>query len=71
RIRAQLPAGLALVGEPDADGWSDVELRVAELDWLPGVLAGLDRPFRIVEPDELRGLVTALAERLAAAARPD
>ncbi|MEU3495000.1 YafY family protein [Kitasatospora cineracea] len=71
RIRAQLPAGLALVGEPDAEGWSDVELRVAELDWLPGVLAALDRPFTIVEPDELRGLVAALAERLAAAARPD
>ncbi|MFF2820615.1 helix-turn-helix transcriptional regulator [Kitasatospora cineracea] len=71
RIRAQLPAGLALVGEPDADGWSDVELRVAELDWLPGVLAALDRPFTIVEPDQLRGLVAALAERLAAAARPD
>ncbi len=71
RIRAQLPAGLALVGGPDADGWSDVELRVAELDWLPGALAALDRPFTIVEPDELRGLVGALAERLAAAARPD
>ncbi|WAL71518.1 YafY family protein [Kitasatospora sp. YST-16] len=70
RIRAQLPAGLALVGEPDADGWSDVELRVAELDWLPGVLAALDRPFTIVEPEQLRSLVAALAERLAAAARP-
>ncbi|MEV7217082.1 YafY family protein [Kitasatospora cineracea] len=87
RIRAGLPAGLALVGEPnaesrsdaesrsnaesgpDAEGWSDVELRVAELDWLPGVLAALGAPFTIVEPDELRALVAALAERLAAAAR--
>ncbi|MFC8721956.1 helix-turn-helix transcriptional regulator [Kitasatospora sp. NPDC057198] len=68
-IRARLPAGLALVGEPDADGWADVELRVAELDWLPGVLAALDRPFAIVEPAELRRLVSELAERLAESAR--
>ncbi|GAA2107063.1 WYL domain-containing protein [Kitasatospora saccharophila] len=70
-IRSRLPAGLALVGGPDAEGWSDVELRVAELDWLPGVLAALDRPFTIVEPAGLRVLVAELAERLAAAARPD
>ncbi|MFD7731196.1 helix-turn-helix transcriptional regulator [Kitasatospora phosalacinea] len=69
RIRAHFPAGLALSEGPDADGWSDVELRVAELDWLPGVLAALDRPFTIVCPAELRSRVTALAERLAESAR--
>jgi hypothetical protein len=39
------------------------------LDWVPAVLASLDRPFVIERPDELRGLVAALAERLAASAR--
>lgn len=34
------------------------------LDWLPAVLASLDRPFVIERPDELRGLVEAFAERL-------
>ncbi|MFF5564782.1 helix-turn-helix transcriptional regulator [Streptomyces sp. NPDC012623] len=49
--------------------WSRVELRVERLDWLPGVLASLDRPFVIERPDELRGLVAALAARLARSAR--
>ncbi|MFF4338489.1 helix-turn-helix transcriptional regulator [Kitasatospora sp. NPDC001540] len=71
RIRAHFPAGLALVAEPDAAGWSEVDLRVAELDWLPGTLAALDRPFSIVRPTELRALVLALAERLAESARSD
>ena len=39
------------------------------LDWVPAVLASLDRPFVIERPDELRGLAVALAERLAASAR--
>jgi hypothetical protein len=39
------------------------------LDWVPAVLASIDRPFVIERPDELRGLVVALAERLAASAR--
>ena len=46
-----------------------VELRAERLDWVPAVLASLDRPFVIERPDELRGLVAALAERLAASAR--
>ncbi|MFJ5232344.1 helix-turn-helix transcriptional regulator [Kitasatospora sp. NPDC088391] len=72
RIGAHVPAGLALVSAPDAGGWRTVELRVAELDWLPGVLAALDRPFRIEEPPELRRLVRELAERLAgSAAEPE
>jgi hypothetical protein len=36
---------------------------------VPAVLASLDRPFVIERPDELRDLVAALAERLAASAR--
>ena len=38
------------------------------LDWVPAVLASLDRPFLIERPDELRDLIAALAARLAAAA---
>jgi hypothetical protein len=49
--------------------WLRVELRAQRLDWLPPVLASLDLPFIIERPDELRGLVTALADRLATSAR--
>jgi predicted DNA-binding transcriptional regulator YafY len=77
QIRARLPASVAIVAEPPtasraaapAGRWLRVELRVERLDWLPPVLASLDRPFAIERPDELRGLVVALADRLAASAR--
>ncbi|MCK7624414.1 WYL domain-containing protein [Streptomyces sp. RS10V-4] len=54
---------------PAAERWLRVELRVERLDWLPAVLASLDRPFVIERPDELRGLVLAHADRLADCAR--
>ncbi|WP_405656885.1 helix-turn-helix transcriptional regulator [Streptomyces sp. RK9] len=77
QIRARLPASVASVEEPapaegadpHAERWLHVELRAERLDWLPPVLASLDRPFVIERPDELRGLVVALADRLAASAR--
>ncbi|GAA2461800.1 YafY family protein [Streptomyces mauvecolor] len=77
QIRARLPAGLATLEElPSANGadasagpWFRVELRVERLDWLPGELAALDRPFVIDRPDELRARVAALADRLADSAR--
>jgi predicted DNA-binding transcriptional regulator YafY len=70
QIRTRLPAGTATVGDPTPDGsWRRVELRVERLDWLPGVLAALDLPFVVERPDELRDLVLALADRLAASAR--
>src|SRR5580704_44839 len=75
QIRTRLPASIASIEEPAADpdpqaeGWLRVDLRAERLDWLPAVLASLDRPFVIERPDELRGLVVALAERLAASAR--
>jgi predicted DNA-binding transcriptional regulator YafY len=50
-------------GEP---GWVRVRWRVERLDWVPSVLAGLDRPFVIEEPDELRERVRVLAEQLTA-----
>jgi predicted DNA-binding transcriptional regulator YafY len=76
QIRARLPASVATIDEPSpAAGaepgtgpWIRVGLRAEQLDWLPAVLASLDRPFVIERPDELRGLVTALAGRLAASA---
>jgi predicted DNA-binding transcriptional regulator YafY len=49
--------------------WLRVELRAERLDWVPGVLALLDRPFVIERPNELRDTVIALAKRLTASAR--
>jgi predicted DNA-binding transcriptional regulator YafY len=77
QVRARLPASVATVapsspaqGPGDGtEGWLRVELRAERLDWLPPVLASLDLPFVIQQPDELRGLVAALAGRLAASAR--
>jgi len=77
QIRTRLPAGLANVTEPasgegteaDAGQWHRVELRVERLDWLPPLLASLDRPFVVERPDELRELVLAFADRLTASAR--
>ncbi|MFD7873861.1 helix-turn-helix transcriptional regulator [Streptomyces sp. NPDC059766] len=77
QIRARLPAGVAnleeyapVAGEDRAtERWLRVELRAERLDWLPAVLASLDRPFVIERPDELRDLVVALADRLASYAR--
>ncbi|BCJ36520.1 transcriptional regulator [Actinocatenispora thailandica] len=68
QIRTGLPASVAVLHEPDDDGWVRVELRAERLDWVPAVLAGLDAPFTIEGPAELRGLVRGLAARLLAAA---
>ncbi|MDQ1037111.1 putative DNA-binding transcriptional regulator YafY [Streptomyces sp. V3I8] len=79
-IHKRLPAGLAVVTELPAPGGGQaeqadtgprcqVELRVERLDWLPAVLASLDRPFVVERPGELRDLVVAFAERLASSAR--
>ncbi|WP_228830045.1 hypothetical protein [Nocardia beijingensis] len=49
-----------------------LELRGERLDWLPPVLAALDRPFVIERPDELRNVIIALADRLTSyPAKPD
>jgi predicted DNA-binding transcriptional regulator YafY len=77
QIRARLPASVATLEElplPSGTGeaaprWFRAELRVEQLGWLPPVLASLDLPFVIEQPDELRGLTLALAGRLAACAR--
>ncbi len=77
QIRARLPASVATLRElpppagtqAETERWFRAELRVEQLDWLPPVLASLDRPFVIERPDELRGLTIALADRLADSAR--
>ncbi|WP_327048918.1 YafY family transcriptional regulator [Microbispora sp. NBC_01189] len=76
QIRTRLPASVAIVEEqpptgsvePETEGWLRVEVRAERLDWLPPVLASLDLRFVIERPDELRTLVIALADRLAASA---
>lgn len=82
-IRARLPASVATLEElPGRSGtqpraaaqappWFRAELRAERLDWLPPVLASLDRPFVIEQPAELRALTAALAARLAAFARQE
>jgi predicted DNA-binding transcriptional regulator YafY len=52
-----------------AGGGTLVRMRASSLDWMAGVLAGLDCGFEIRRPDELRASVRALAERLAAHCR--
>lgn len=80
QIRARLPASVASLEEhaPEAaddratepnERWLRVELRAERLDWLPQVLASLNRPFVIERPDELRDRVIAFADRLASYAR--
>jgi len=79
QIRARLPASVATLRElpppagtqAETERWFRVELRVEQLDWLPPVLASLDRPFVIERPDELRALAIALAGRLADSARAE
>lgn len=70
QVRSRLPASVATVRPAAEPGWLAVELRAERLDWIPGVLAGLAAPFTIERPDELRDLVRALADRLAAGAEP-
>ena len=73
QIRARLPASAATVEElpaasgadPQTERWFRVELHAERLDWLPPLLASLDRPFAVERPDELRELIAALASRLA------
>jgi len=79
QIRARLPVGVASLEEYEpevgedraAERWRRVTLWAERLDWLPPVLAALDRPFVVERPAELRDLVAALADRLASYARQD
>ncbi|GAB3158387.1 WYL domain-containing protein [Amycolatopsis stemonae] len=72
QIRSVLPPSVATLAEIDP-GWVRARIRAQRLDWIPPLLAALDRPFVVEQPDTLRELVQALAGRLAgyARARPD
>ncbi|MFC0430560.1 YafY family protein [Kutzneria buriramensis] len=64
-VRSRLPAGIASVQPIDGEpGWVRLRLRAERLDWVPRVLVGLDSPFVVEEPPELRDGILALAERL-------
>jgi predicted DNA-binding transcriptional regulator YafY len=63
-VERALPLGLAIITALDPTEVR-VEFRAERLDWVPALLAGLDRPFVIEEPAELRQRVAELAARLA------
>ncbi|MFK0243209.1 helix-turn-helix transcriptional regulator [Amycolatopsis azurea] len=67
QVRAVFPPSVAVL-EADGDGVR-ARIRAQRLDWIPPLLAALDRPFVIERPGELRDLVSALAGRLAERAR--
>ncbi|MFC9252614.1 helix-turn-helix transcriptional regulator [Amycolatopsis thailandensis] len=67
QVRAVFPPSVAVL-EADGDGVR-ARIRAQRLDWIPPLLAALDRPFVIERPAELRELVGALADRLAERAR--
>lgn len=73
QIRKRFPVSVATVQPLDDDedgaGWHRLAVRAERLDWLPPTLAALDLPFVIERPAELRDLVLAFAERLAARVR--
>ncbi|GAA1914127.1 WYL domain-containing protein [Streptantibioticus ferralitis] len=56
----------AVSGAQEGAGWVRVQLRAERLEWVPSLLAWLDRPFVIESPEALRDHVHALARRLAA-----
>ncbi|MFC4375465.1 helix-turn-helix transcriptional regulator [Nocardia halotolerans] len=73
QVRPLLPATIATVHEIDSPAddtspWVRVRIRAEQLDWIPALLAGLNRPFIIEHPDTLNDAVRALGRRLTAAA---
>jgi predicted DNA-binding transcriptional regulator YafY len=70
-VRRRLPPSIATVQPAAEAGWVRVSLEASRLGWVAGVLASLDAPFRIEQPDALRREVAALAARLAERAEAD
>ncbi|MGV9665053.1 helix-turn-helix transcriptional regulator [Nocardia niigatensis] len=76
QIRHKLPAGIATMTDddptpdsnPSDERWHRVVIHSERLDWIPPILATLDRPFTIEQPAELRTLVTEFADRFTARA---
>ncbi|GAB2747933.1 helix-turn-helix transcriptional regulator [Amycolatopsis magusensis] len=66
QIRSVFPPSVANLEEIDpGTSWLRARIRAQRLDWIPPLLAALDRPFVVEHPDTLRDLVRALAGRLA------
>lgn len=68
-VNRRLPPGLAVLTQNGTE--VRMKLRAERLDWVPATLAGLDLPFVVEEPAELRELVRELGERLVEWARTD
>lgn len=68
QIRAAFPASVAVLENITTNQtdppWVRARIRAQRLDWIPALLATLDRPFVVEAPDALRDLVRALADRL-------
>ncbi|MFB7715953.1 helix-turn-helix transcriptional regulator [Nocardia sp. NPDC056100] len=78
QIRSLLPEAIATLHDIDSspadpEQWVRVRIQAEQLEWIPPLLAGLNRPFVIEHPAELNDAVRALADRLTAAAdgRPE
>ena len=54
------------VGEPDAAGWHDVEMRGHHVEAIAGEIAGLGDRVEVLEPPEVRQRLAALGAELAA-----
>ncbi|ONI81395.1 transcriptional regulator [Actinosynnema sp. ALI-1.44] len=65
RIRSVFPPAIATLDEDPGSPWVRMRIRAQRLDWIPPLLAALDSPFVVEQPDSLRELVKALAARLA------
>ncbi|WP_227983047.1 helix-turn-helix transcriptional regulator [Nocardia spumae] len=72
-VRAVFPPAVAILEVADgADHeWTRARIHAEQLDWIPPLLAALDRPFVIEEPAELRVRVRSLAGRLVEHAAAD
>ncbi|MEU8227511.1 YafY family protein [Kribbella sp. NPDC048915] len=64
-IHAVFPPSVAVLEELD-EAWVRARIQAEELDWIPPLLAALDCPFVVEQPDALRDLIRALADRLGA-----
>jgi predicted DNA-binding transcriptional regulator YafY len=67
QIRSVFPPAVAALEEITVGDtpWVRARIRAQRLEWIPPLLAALDRPFVVEQPDTLRDLVRALASRLA------
>lgn len=66
-VAVRLPLSIATLAA--VSGGTRVEAQVDSLDWLAGLLAGLDCEFDVVGPPELRDSLRAFAQRLDARVR--